>query len=310
MVARSGAKAKDNQQVKMIALIVLPWLVFLTVSILFALCYHHYYLVVWLVVLGLFMASVTCMMLDSAQSRPWWLFLGLLSLFALLFGSLCGQYNYWMHMFPYASYDENRSYLNVLPTEPAEAHADAGKIVFAHTSRVDTSRAVGFKSGSTYCVAPILDDTQGDRVEYWAAGVDCCPARGDFNCDDSWNPKARSGVVILDTSTGDASISSGDSSFGFTLFRSRRDYYLKAVREAESNFLLTSADYPLFVRWVGDPQMIQDDYWRNGVGYLVATICIYLLISIILGSVLMIVHKNEQKKALRNQPPAGTPTPP
>merc|ERR1719379_3254457 len=244
------------------------------------------------------------MVLDSAESRrktggAWWLFLGLLSLFAILFSSLCGQYNYWMHMFPYWSYDENRSYQNVLPTEPAEAHSDAGKIVFAHTARVDTTRAVGFKSGSTYCVAPILDDTQLDRVEYWAAGVDCCPARGDFNCDESWNPKARSGVVILDTSAGDASISSGDTSVGWSIFSSRRDYYLKAVREAESNFMLTSADYPLFVRWVGDPQMVQDDYWRNGVGYLTATICIYLLISTILGSVLMIVTKHAQTKAMQ-----------
>jgi len=269
------------------------------------LSYHHYYLVCWLVVLAFFMLAVIFMVLDSRRrtggAGPWWLFLGLLSLFAILFSTLCGTYNYWMHMFPYWSYDENRSYQNVLPTEPAEAHADAGKMVFSHTARVDTARAVGYKSGSVYCVAPILDDTQLDRVEYWAAGVDCCPARGDFNCDDAWNPKARSGVVILDTSAGDASVSSGDTSVGFSLFRSRRDYYIKAVREAESNFALTSADHPLFVRWVGDPQAIQDDYWRSGVGFLVATVCIYLLVSIIMGAVMQMMSKRAAVQAEAEQ---------
>jgi len=110
------------------------------------------------------------------MAGSWFLSLGLLSLFAVINAVLCGNYNYWNHMFQYWSYDENRAYTNVLPTEPAASHADAGKIVFADTARVDTTRAVGFKMSTVYCVAPILDDTQLDRVEYWAAGTDCCPA--------------------------------------------------------------------------------------------------------------------------------------
>jgi len=302
---REGGKSKaGDQRIGMAALIGVPWVIFTVVSALFAFAYHHYYLVCWLVVLAFFMLSVIFMVLDSRrrQGGSWFLFLGLLSLFAILFSTLFGTYNYWMHMFPYWSYDENRAYSNVLPTEPAEAHADAGKIKFSHTARVDTTRAMGYKAGSVYCVAPILDDTQLDRVEYWAAGVDCCPARGDFNCDDAWNPKARSGVVILDTSAGDASVSSGDTSVGFSLFRSRRDYYVKAVRQAEANFALTSADHPLFVRWVGDPQMIQDDYWRSGVGFLVATVCIYLLISIIAGAVMQMWSKRNAQNSARGSP--------
>jgi len=289
-------KAKENQTLAMVGLIAGPWLIFSIVIFLFTFAYHHYYLPCWLVVLAFAMLSVIFMVLDARRPVRWYIYLGLLCLIAVLFSSLLGTYNYWMHMFPYWSYDENRAYSNVLPTEPAEAHADAGKIKFSHTARVDTSRAVGYKFGSVYCVAPILDDTQLDRVEYWAAGVDCCPARGDFNCDDAFNPKARSGVVILDTSAGDASVSSGDQSIGFSLFTSRRDYYVKAVRAAEANFGVTSADHPLFVRWVGDPQQIQDDYWRNGVGFVVATICIYLLISIILGAVMQYFFMKQQQQ--------------
>merc|ERR1719379_1338649 len=184
------------------------------------------------------------MAIKNRIKGSWFFFVGLLCGFACMFGCLCGLYNYYTHMMQYWTYDENRAYSNVLPTEPAEAHADAGKIVFAHTSRVDTSRAVGFKSGSTYCVAPILDDTQGDRVEYWAAGVDCCPARGDFACDDAFNPKAKSGVVILDTTGGDTAVSAGETTAGFSMWKSKRDYYVKAVRLAEAHFSITSAEFP------------------------------------------------------------------
>jgi len=216
----------------------------------------------------------------------WFLFLGLLGLFAVSNACLFGSFNYWTHMFQYWSYDENRAYSNVLPTQPAASVADAGKIIFSNTARVDTTRAVGYKQGTVYCVAPILDDTQLDRVEFWAAGIDCCPSRGDFNCDDTFNPKAKSGVVILDTTGGDAGVHTGGAGATFTMFPPKRDFYMAAVREAEANFQLTSAEHPLFVRWVADPQTLQDDFWRSGVGFLVASVCIYLLISIIAGAIL------------------------
>merc|ERR1719453_143098 len=91
--------------------------------------------------------------------------------------------------------------MNLMPTNLAEAHADAGKIVFTDATRVDTTRAAGYKDGSMYCVAPIEDDVPIGKVQYWAAGTDCCLGRADFNCDDAWDPKARSGVVILDSNT-------------------------------------------------------------------------------------------------------------
>lgn len=290
---RQKQKNTANQPMGTAAMIGIPWIMFTMICLLFSFAYHHYYFVVWLVVLAWVMLSIIFFVMDSRgrMAGSWFLFLGLLSLFAVVNGVLCGNYNYWNHMFQFWSYDENREYTNVLPTEPAAAHTDAGKLIFSNTARVDTTRAVGYKAGTVYCVAPILDDTQLDRVEYWAAGTNCCPARGDFQCDDTWNPKAKSGVVVLDTAPGDASVSSGDSSVGVSLWKSKRDYYVKAVREAEANFQLTSADNPLFVRWVLDPQMIQDDYWKWGVEYLLAVIFIYLLISVILGAIMQMWSK-------------------
>ena len=171
-------------------------------------------------------------------------------------GILLGLYNYHEYMFSYWAYDEFREYNNVLPSEPAAAHADAGKLMFSEDARVDTTKAVGFKHTDTYCVAPILDDTQSSRVEFWAAGMNCCGKRADFKCDDAWDDRARAGVVILDNDS---------------WLPSHRDIYMKAVKIAEAAFDVVSAEEPLFVRWVVDPERVQNDFWKSGVGFLVTT---------------------------------------
>lgn len=277
-----------GQPLGLAILIGVPWLMFALVSILFALAYHHYAIVVWIAVLIWVMLAVIFLILDARKRMggSWFRFLGILSLFAVVNGALLGNYNYSTHLFQYWSYDENAAYTNVLPTEPAAALSDAGKIIFSSTARVDTSRALGFKVDTVYCVAPILDNTQMDRVEFWAAGIDCCPARGDFTCDDTWDPKSKSGVVILGASAGDADSARGSVGLGLQLWHPIRDYYMKAVHTAEAAYSMTSSKEPMFIRWVRDPQAVQDDYWRSGVGFLVASVCIYLLISIVVGGIL------------------------
>jgi hypothetical protein len=202
----------NNHPMGMAVLVFLPWLIFTMISVLFALAYHHYWFGVWLVVLLFVMMAVTFFVLDSQQRMggSWFWFLGTLCILSIVLGCLSGLYNYWTHMYLYWSYDEAATYTNVLPTEPANARQDAGKIFFSTTARVDTSRAVGYKVGTTYCVAPILDNTQAGMhptVQYWAAGIDCCTSRGDFHCDDTWNPKSHSGMVLLDAVNSDQSVS-------------------------------------------------------------------------------------------------------
>lgn len=263
----------------MVALIAMPWLMYVALSCLFTFAYHHYYGVVWCITFGFFVLCAVFAVLDSRNRMggSWYFSLALLCFFACLTATACGLYNYQEHFFPFWSYDENRAYSNVLPSEPAAAHGDAGKIIFANNARVDTTRAVGYKSGTVYCVAPIMDDTQTSRVEYWAAGVDCCMQRADFHCDDAWNNAARSGVVVLDKS----------EDLMFSHYKSsRHSYYMKAVHEAEAAFDLVSAEDPIFVRWVSDPQSFQDQFWRSGVGFLIASCCVYLLVSIILGAIM------------------------
>jgi len=273
----------------MVVLMALPWLMFLLNVLVFSFMYHHYWTLVWGVIIGGFVLSMFFFTLNdrARMGGSWYYFLGVLCVLACTWGTVGGLYNYYTNMFQYWSYDENRAYTNVLPSEPAAGHADAGKIVFSSSARIDTTRAVGYKSGSTYCVAPILDDSQVDRVQYWAAGIDCCPMRGDFNCDDAWNPKARSGVVVLESNQ---------------FMVSKHAMYLKAVHMAVTAFGLVAAKEPMLLRWVADPQSIQDGFWRGGIGFIAAVACIYLLLSIIAGTIFqMWSRRSAQSDGLHTQ---------
>jgi hypothetical protein len=265
-----------------IVLITVPWLMFVGISLLYAFAYHHSREIVWL-------ASIACVALAAMfMSMPpsriwgnWYLLLGMLCLVAVLAGNICGMYNYSEYMLQYWAYNQNRSYTNVLPSEPAAAHADAGKIEFAASARIDTTKAVGYKSGETYCVAPVMDETQTSRVEYWAAGIGCCKQRADFSCDQAADPTAHSGVVILDSNS---------------FFTSSHDFFKLAVKQAEAQYDIVSAPEPLFVRWVAKPEEIQDMFYTYGIGYLLVSVFVYLLISTVLGFACGVASKRQAKE--------------
>lgn len=251
-------------------LILLPWLIFTLITLLYFQLFHHAPEVVYLVIVGcLSIAGMTFSFTGRSEGR-WYMLLGTLVIFATIAGTLGGEYNHREYMLQYYNYHENREYSNVIPSEPAAAHADAGKITFADNARIDTTRAVGYKDGTVYCVAPILDETMAGRVEYWAAGTNCCKTRADFECDASADPTARSGVVIAETGS---------------WFETDRDYYLKAVGQAEAAFDLVSSPKAIFVKWVANPLLVEQAYYKEGEGVMLAGAAMYLVLSIILGVV-------------------------
>lgn len=252
------------------ALIIIPYLLFVGLSCLFTFVYHRFYELVWIVVFFCLLFSLIPVALGRSRKTVSYLFVGLLCAVATVAACLCGLYQYHENMFAYFSYHDNGVYTNLAPSEPAAAHTDAGKIFFSDFARVDTTKAVGYKDGPVYCVAPIEDDVPIAQVQYWAVGRNCCGQRADFNCDDSWDPKAHSGVVVLESNE---------------WLPSHRDMYLKSVKLAESVYDIVSAKDPIFVRWVAEPEVVMDDYWRSGIGFLVAEVCIYFPVSIMFGGI-------------------------
>mmetsp|Transcript_50040 Transcript_50040/g.144087 ORF Transcript_50040/g.144087 Transcript_50040/m.144087 type:complete len:280 (+) Transcript_50040:143-982(+) len=151
---------------------------------------------------------------------------------------------------------ESNAYANVFPTETAAGFADAGKLSFADGASVDSARSLGYKDVSTFCVAPIIDQMQAPLIQFWAIGVNCCDARGGFQCDGASSPKARSGIVVHDV-TGE---------------------YAAAIKMAEAVYNLASAQKYLLVRWVEDPEAVEMNYWHVGIAVLMAGMLVFAIL--------------------------------
>lgn len=144
---------------------------------------------------------VACVVLHVNRARnihfqPMTVAIGL----ATVFASFIGFYNYDAHEVLSSYYDNSRAYTNVVPSEQALAFSDAGAIDFTSEAMVDITRGVGYRhKGTMYCIAPITDNTNPAKVEFWATGIDCCRNRPrDFYCDEAKNMKAHSGAVVFD----------------------------------------------------------------------------------------------------------------
>jgi hypothetical protein len=156
-------------------------------------------------------------------------------------------------------YDNSRKYSNVVASEPSAAISDAGKILFNPQTRVDTSKSAGLISefGEVYCVAPVFAPSVQPRIEYWAAGINCCAQSGSFSCDQANNPDAAGGVVVFDNNGWFAP--------------SRFQYYQKARAKAEATFSLQSVGHPLYIRWVdnNDLNYLHDYYSRRALALII-----------------------------------------
>lgn len=290
-------KEYQSRRLTLAVLIFAPLIAFTLIMCLFALAYVHIWAFVWLTVVILFMAALlkTLRDLKIGAAKPG-VFLGVLVLVATLSGSVLGLWLYHSQLAPYWAVRLGRVYTNLLPDEPAEAHADVGIINFAEGARVDTAQSASFTAGYKYCVAPVVGATLIDpdlqAVQYWAAGMDCCTPRSGFLCDEALEYSARSGVAIIDAS-------------GLTT--AEKPYYLKAVNQSIATYGTLTAKEPVFVKWVEDPWEVQAGRWNSAMLFLVYSISAYLLLSTLLAGAL---HLGTPLKAHEiEEPVVGQPAP-
>lgn len=219
----------------------LPLIAFAIITGLFSFTYHMAPVVSWVVALLSFGALVNVLppYPNRAKSVDWMPTWNLLC--AIVSGIVIGGLNFDHHMYPFFSYAFHTDYGNVLPSEGAAAHADAGKIIWAASARVDHTRAVGFKAWHTYCVAPVLDDSDMSKIGFWAAGLDCCGARGSFWCDEAGYPMAYGAVPLKEPQI------VGIDHSGFS----------KAIKLAEASFNIHAEKDPMLVKWLTNPVAYQ-----------------------------------------------------
>lgn len=284
--APKGTAPKKTQQQLVTEVAGIPFVLFLLITGAFTFLYHGVPGVCWLlVILGLFIGIINGpFRVNPSFAKGIWEWLPLaMCWFASIMAMLVGMYNYSHHMAAYYTYKWNRSYSNVLPSESAGSHADAGKIVFSDSARVDITKAVGFyDEGHIYCAAPILDQqpaTPDTNIGFWAVGVDCCGFRSKFFCDDALDPQAKSGVVEMPETTRLEQLIWGEEAF-----ETKRAVYMKAMLQAAAVYDLAHTESePVFVRWVKSPEKAEHDALVRGcMVYGIASL-VFLTLAIITG---------------------------
>lgn len=226
----------------------------------------------WLVFVVLFLQSALYTMQRMDKRHSGEAVVGLLCIVACVASLILGLYGQSHFLRHYWEVGQGASYFNVLPTDSAGSRPDATALVFANGTRVDAARTYGYldvtgrNHGNVYCIAPIsagADEDEG-RIQYFAAGVNCCYQRSAFDCEESSVPGARSGVVL----------NRGEDA----------DEGLKAAVQAalHAYSMQASQDYVL-VAWVNEPVEWRNRMWWHTVQLFFAFSFVYLLFSLMLG---------------------------
>jgi len=258
------------------ALALLPWGMFAFVCTAFALAPAKHQWVAWLFALFfLAFAGLLCGVgARSFRQGPMYYFLGGLGFFAVFAGVLVGLWINARYFQGYWAYRTRDTYSNVQPTEPAAARYDAAVLGFTDETHLDTTQTLGILDmGVRYCVAPVLGGAgpgDGDAVEYWAIGVDCCEHNGGFDCDDALVPEARTGIVVLSTSKG-------------------HDVFQRAVAQAAAFYKLGAPEEPVLLRWVEDAEDFMRRQLIHGILSLVLAVLLFLVLSIVVGALLHVL---------------------
>lgn len=183
-------------------------------------------------------ASTTWRRWASQTTRDpyWYIFLAATLLLAWGGAFFLGEVNWWNNVLPYIELQSLDVRFQVDPAKTlGQQLMDVGRVTFAEGSKLDVTRAMGFKNVDQYCVAPIVKGDgapSSETYDFWAIGLNCCSGTSDYHCGDYNNPVARAGLRIMRAD--------------------QRAFYRLAVQQAEAAYGM-KAKHPLFFYWVEDP---------------------------------------------------------
>jgi len=170
---------------------------------------------------------------------------------------LLGDLNFWFYMQPYYDIENLAAYVDVNPSEHKFAsgeivptrgkrYLDAGIVYFKDDVTLDQTKAMSFRNGDLYCVAPLISKTCKENCGYdfWAIGLNCCSdSAADFRCGEYANSRAKSGLRLMKDD--------------------QRPMYRMAVVAAEGVHKITST-HPLFFYYMEDPKSEILSYQERG----------------------------------------------
>lgn len=198
--------------------------------------------------------SIRAKMRNEVKEPNWCIFLFLTSAIAIVCGVTLGNqiFNNFTKM--YYNYQNLNDYKHVdVSKMRGEQLMDGARLGFTEGTALDLRKTITFKNMNTYCVAPITvsskDGVMSELTNYdfWAVGMNCCSDdNADFHCGEYNNPKARSGLRLLEDD--------------------ERAFYRLAVQQAEAMYHV-KATHPLFVYWTEDPVAEMTSWKEDGYKY-------------------------------------------
>lgn len=261
-----GKKRRVVNWIPVLLAIFLPWFLFLIVyRSVFARLHYNKPEVSLLVVLGAFLVCIYVTYkaykihikassqhihhqekLYASGTVFFWKYQAVAFWVATLAAWLIGDLNFWFYMHPFYDIEHLASYVNVDPSQAkfpngqvvptrGRRYLDAGIVYFNDDVVLDQSKAMSFRNGDLYCVAPLVSKNckKNCGYDFWAVGLNCCSdSAADFRCGEYSNPNARQGLRLMRDD--------------------QRPMYRLAVLEAEGVHKISSS-HPLFFYWMEDP---------------------------------------------------------
>eukprot|EP00933_Yihiella_yeosuensis_P074609 TRINITY_DN8357_c0_g1_i1.p1 TRINITY_DN8357_c0_g1~~TRINITY_DN8357_c0_g1_i1.p1 ORF type:complete len:323 (+),score=44.99 TRINITY_DN8357_c0_g1_i1:111-1079(+) len=206
--------------------------------------------------------------------------LGALALVSIFIATCVGVYANLTMLQEYHRMSQGASYFNVLPSEAVAGKMDATTLGFTSATKVDIVRGYGYTDATsptapTYCVAPIsTGEASFTRIQYWAAGINCCPANR-FTCGQATNYKAHGGVVLSQDYQAD-------------------DNFAKAVRAAQDAYGLVGSNGFLLVDWRENPVNYRNGLWSKSGKLFLIVAGVYLVICGMVGYVTMPILRGDK----------------
>lgn len=214
------------------------------------------------------------------KDRPWLWWLGMLVGQAASVGLIVGFFVYFRILVYYLRYEEMRTYTNVAASQGASEFDDGSIFLFTEDTRVDAQRAVGYRSrwtGEVYCIAPLVDATMknGNDINFWVAGVNCCNSRSAIHCDDAEDFSVRTALTILDPSEIVRPF------MRWAVQGSNYPHFHEAIGIQEATYLTKAATDVMFLRWSKDPIDLKNFYYQEAKSKCTIASIIYFVLVLV-----------------------------
>jgi len=232
------------------------FLYLMSIPVLFTVFYHNYPVLVLSFVTGIVLCSLMPMSLNKGEVvvrgniAPMISAAMLASIMMVFFISVRV---YYAHVQPLNALMTGREYHNVWPEQPSVSFQDAAYLNFAGDTKPDVAKSISLHSVdtgyNTFCVAPITSSGHEGRLEFFAAGTNCC-SDGKFECGDAGKAGVKSGWVMPKPNDHLYNLIGKYVSPAYA----RRDLFVEALVKAEFSKGLVAPEEPMFVNWSSQTQ--------------------------------------------------------